>query len=333
MPAPMTTLVEHGFPVGVRRAELPLPFPVGPVNCWVLLGDPVTVVDPGMLFENSLDVLERTLADAGLTLKSIEQIVVTHAHPDHFGAAGELARRADAPIVCGEPERRRLIDFHPDRVDARHAQMAALLRSVGVPEALEDTLTKMREVVKDLVAPIDAGMVKPLRDGATLRAGGRSYTAHVTPGHASGHLALAHGRTLLSGDHLLANITPNPFIEADPHSPTGRRKSLLEYLASFDRFGELDPEIVLPGHGPAFTDLPLLVQNLRLHHDNRAGLILDLITLAPNLTIYELAERFFNGLSSYHVVLGVSEIAAHIDLLESRGQVLATGQPQRFVAM
>lgn len=328
----MTTLVEDGLPVGIRRAELPLPFPVGPVNCWVLLGDPVTVVDPGMLFEDSLDLLGRTMADAGLTLRSIEQIVVTHAHPDHFGAAGELARRADAPILCGEPERRRLIDFHPDRVEARQGEMAALLRSVGVPEALEDTFTMMRQMVKDLVAPIDPGMLIPLNDGAALRAGGRTYTAHVTPGHASGHLALAQGRTLLSGDHLLANITPNPFIEADPHSPSGRRKSLLEYLASFDRFAELDPEIVLPGHGPAFADLPLLVQNLRRHHDNRAGLILELITSAPDLTIYELAERFFSGLSSYHVVLGVSEIAAHVDLLETRGQVFATGQPQRFVA-
>ncbi len=73
----MTTLVEDGLPVGIRRAELPLPFPVGPVNCWVLLGDPLTVVDPGMLFEDSLDLLRRTMADAGLTLRSIEQIVVT----------------------------------------------------------------------------------------------------------------------------------------------------------------------------------------------------------------------------------------------------------------
>lgn len=58
----MTTLVEDGLPVGIRRAELPLPFPVGPVNCWVLLGNPVTVVDPGMLFEDSLDLLGRTMA-------------------------------------------------------------------------------------------------------------------------------------------------------------------------------------------------------------------------------------------------------------------------------
>ena len=333
MPAAMTTLVEGGLPVGIVHAELPIPFPVGPVNCWVLIDSPVTVVDPGMLVEGSVDILEAALAEAGLNFGSIDQVVVTHGHPDHCGAAALIADRADAPILCGEAETNRLRLFHPDHDEERRSHYIDLLRSVGVPRELEDTFTQMREMIRDLLQPIESHQLSPVTDGQQLQAGGQTYTAHVTPGHAAGHLSLQHDRTLISGDHLLAHITPNPFIEADPTSPTGRRRSLVEYLESFERFEALDPSVVLPGHGPAFEDVPLLVRGLIGHHEKRADRILELIREHPGSTIYELALAYFSELESYHIVLGVSEIAGHVDLLESRGLLASTGAPQRFEAV
>lgn len=37
MPHAMTTLVEHEGTAGLRLAELPLPFPVEPVNAWIFV--------------------------------------------------------------------------------------------------------------------------------------------------------------------------------------------------------------------------------------------------------------------------------------------------------
>jgi len=34
------------LPDGVLHAELPTPFPVGPVNCWLLPEGAVTLIDP-----------------------------------------------------------------------------------------------------------------------------------------------------------------------------------------------------------------------------------------------------------------------------------------------
>ena len=45
-----------------------------------------------------------------------------------------------------------------------------------------------------------------------------------------------HHSRLFSGDHLLPSITPNPLIEPDPSSLLGRRRSLVEYLESLQRF-------------------------------------------------------------------------------------------------
>jgi len=331
MPRAMTTLVEHAGTAGLRLAELPLPFPVGPVNAWIFVDGPVTVVDPGMFSSNSTDRLEAALAEAGLTIGSVDQIVVTHAHPDHFGAAAWLSDKADAPIVCGAPEAAKLLSFGPEHVEERSAHYMALLASVGVPTELQDTFTMMRSMVADQVRPVASSMLAPMADGEDLQIGGRTYVAHVTPGHSSGHLSLHSGGTLISGDHLLAHITPNPFIEA-ADTPLGRRRSLVEYLESLARFEALDPDLVLPGHGPAFRDVPQLAGTLRAHHDKRAGEILRLIAEHPGSTIHELAQAYFSGLESYHVVLGISEIAGHIDLLENRGEVVSRGAPQRFTA-
>ena len=56
------------LPHGVLRTALPTPFPVGDVNCYVILGSPVTVVDPGMIWQGSTDRIEAFLAEAGGTV-------------------------------------------------------------------------------------------------------------------------------------------------------------------------------------------------------------------------------------------------------------------------
>jgi hypothetical protein len=49
---------------GVSRASLPTPFHVGRVNCYLLVGPPVTVIDPGTLQAGSMDELAAGLPPA-----------------------------------------------------------------------------------------------------------------------------------------------------------------------------------------------------------------------------------------------------------------------------
>ena len=57
---PLVPLIDH-LPESTLAFELPTPFPVGPVNCYVLLEEPVTVVDPGMLFGDTIATAEAFL--------------------------------------------------------------------------------------------------------------------------------------------------------------------------------------------------------------------------------------------------------------------------------
>ncbi len=115
MPAPLAPLVDQ-LPDGVLCAALPTPFAVGPVNCYLLPEPPVTLIDPGMYLPDSLRDLDELLHTAGLALRDVKLIVVTHGHPDHFGAAAHVARESGAPIVVGRSEARKLcLDHH--RID------------------------------------------------------------------------------------------------------------------------------------------------------------------------------------------------------------------------
>ncbi|MBN1498458.1 MAG: MBL fold metallo-hydrolase, partial [Spirochaetes bacterium] len=71
---------------GIFRIILPLAgTKPGPVNAYLFTGKPVTLIDTGTL--KSAPVLERELGAIGLTFADIDQIVLTHGHIDHYGAA------------------------------------------------------------------------------------------------------------------------------------------------------------------------------------------------------------------------------------------------------
>jgi glyoxylase-like metal-dependent hydrolase (beta-lactamase superfamily II) len=83
--------------------------------------------------------------------------------------------------------------------------------------------------------------------GASVLAGERigPFLTVPTPGHAPDHVCLLYGRVLFSGDLILG--TGSSYVP-----PEGG--SLVAYLESLERVGELDLELICPGHGPWITD-------------------------------------------------------------------------------
>jgi glyoxylase-like metal-dependent hydrolase (beta-lactamase superfamily II) len=327
MPSQPLAPTTDALPVGIEHLSLPTPFPVGPVNAYLLLGDPLTIVDPGMVWDDTTDLIAAALGRHGHDVEDLTQIVVTHGHPDHFGAAGWLADHSDAVVVAGRAEAPKLLG-HFDR-----DRMSGLVDLLGIPEDVRDGFTGFYDGVRALTHPIDPERLVLLDDGDALDAGGRHWHAHVTPGHAVGHLSLYDpaDRTLLSGDHLLACITPNPVLEPDPGTPQGRRRSLVEYIASLERFCRLDPLTILPGHGPRFTEVATLAGAMVTHHHDRADEILAAVRRSGEPTPFELVGAVFPDLTGFSVMLGISEIVGHLDLLEADGAVARTDTtPHRY---
>lgn len=325
MPEPLTTLLDT-LPDGVRRAALPTPFAVGAVNCYLLPESPVTLIDPGMMLDDSMRMVEALLAADGLTLCDVDQVVVTHGHPDHFGAAAWVAERSGARIITGRQEARKLTLAYD-----RAPQYRTVLAQLGLPEEALELFPRFIEQVATLVQAARAEDITVIEDGEALIAGGREYLAQVTPGHAASHVSLWDGTSLFSGDHLLPRISPNPFLELAEGEIPDRRRSLIEYLASLDRFVALDPACVLPGHGESFNGLASWTERVRSHHEQRSAEIRDLVASRPGETAYSLTRVLFPRLDGFEIMLGVSETVGHLDLLESRGELCRVGdEPQRW---
>ena len=75
----------------VYQIKLPLPFALKIVNCYLIRGDEGwTIVDTGINIPEAREVWLATFETLDIQLSDIQQIIITHMHPDHFGLAGWL---------------------------------------------------------------------------------------------------------------------------------------------------------------------------------------------------------------------------------------------------
>src|SRR5215210_3444530 len=101
---------------GVWRLRLPLPWPGVPhCNAYAIAaGDGIVLVDTGMHEPGSLAHLERALEQVNLKLDHVKRIVCTHAHSDHCGQAGTIARRRAGVETWMHPDRGHLSAYMED---------------------------------------------------------------------------------------------------------------------------------------------------------------------------------------------------------------------------
>ena len=312
---------------GIRLLKVPIPDnPLEYVNAYLIEGDgQYALVDPGWPDGEALSALKKQLAEIGLDIEGIATVVVTHVHPDHFGLAGEIRRLSGAEVVMhqtGVPMQPFQFIFSLFR-----EQMRSWLIVNGMPE---------EKVALLQVPPFDIGdlewWVSPDRtveDGETLLVGCQRFEIVSTPGHAVGHICLYHAasRTLLSGDHLLPNITPN--VSLNPFT-SSMGSPLGVYLDSLDKTAQLEVDLVLPGHGNGFHHFRERLDELYAHHDQRLGEVLRSLGEGEK-TAYEVSLKMsWVGISE--VVLGedlplsqqwaaVGETLAHLELLRREGKV------------
>jgi glyoxylase-like metal-dependent hydrolase (beta-lactamase superfamily II) len=173
-----------------------------------------------------------------------------------------------------------------------------------------------------------------LADDDKLTIGDYRFTVVSTPGHTPGHLCLyepSH-KLLLSGDHVLGDITPNISVWRDDDDSLG------SYLESLDKVAALDVDLVLPGHRSSFTDLRGRIAELKQHHQNRINEVLAALD-SGSRTVYEIAARMTwdivaDSWDEFPVVqkwFAVSEAASHLRYLERRGEVKADVSGESFV--
>jgi len=313
-------------PPGVHRLPLPTPFPVGPVNAYLLEGSPLTLVDPGPLYEPAREALLEGLARLGCAVADLGQIVITHPHLDHYGLAAELAEVSGAVVVAHSDARRRLEGSLYRGEDGERGALEEVLRRAGAPAEFGPALYESWRLAGALARPVSPGRL--VEEGDTVKGGGAAWRVLCTPGHSPASICLHDevGGRLISGDTLLERVSSNAIVEfrTEEGPPAGfvREKSLEVYIASLRRLAGLRVEVVLPGHGEPFTGHREIITARMAHYAARKEAILDILRRTGPATAYQVSRELFPGQTGVMGrFLALSEVLGHLDLLEADGRV------------
>jgi len=159
-------------------------------------------------------------------------LALTHAHPDHQGVAKDVCEARGIPLAC-----------HADDVEAMEGRRAMQEAAPNNP---------YNRLIKRIWQGPPYKVDRVLNEGDEL-AGLRVVHA---PGHSRGEVIFFRDsdRVAICGDVIrnMSYATGRPMIAEPPeiftYDPAENRRSILKLAG-------LNPSLILPGHGPAVTDM------------------------------------------------------------------------------
>ncbi|MFS2224954.1 MBL fold metallo-hydrolase [Pantoea sp. B65] len=184
-------------------------------NCsliWCAETQQAAIVDPG----GDAEKIIRAVTEQGVTVR---QILLTHGHLDHVGAAAELAAHYTVPVIG------------PQKQDAFWLEgLPAQSRMFGLAEC----------------APLTPD--RWLEEGETVQVGNTLLEVLHCPGHTPGHIVFFDrtGRLLVSGDVIFyGGVGRSDF-------PQGSHQALISSIK--EKLLPLGDDVTfIPGHGPMST--------------------------------------------------------------------------------
>jgi glyoxylase-like metal-dependent hydrolase (beta-lactamase superfamily II) len=155
----------------------------------------VALVDPGP--STTLPVLRQSLADAGISMADVTDILLTHIHLDHGGSAGTLVHE-NPKLRVYVHERGAPHMANPERLIASAARLYG--------DAMDRLWGEVRSVPRESLVS--------LKGGERLRVAGHAVDVAYTPGHASHHVSFftRESGVAFVGDTAGISIPPNGFV-------------------------------------------------------------------------------------------------------------------------
>lgn len=307
---------------GIFRLVLPLPFEgLTRVNAYLLAdgADRATLVDCGIYLpdgpgDHGWDEVVAALKACSFAPDQIARLVITHTHIDHYGMAGRVVEVAGCELAMHEQSHFDLEAYRDPRTSAD--RLREMFEDHGVSAEDLGGLTAFEDWRPFVSAVVEASQA--LEGGERVTIGEREWEIVYTPGHARSHICLwdERDKILISGDHLLPTVTPHiDFARGGAEDPLG------EFLASLQAVEELDPALILPGHGRPFEDGAERARIVERHHDRRLGAILQVIRNEPH-TANEITDEIFGkSLLHFERRLALGEALAHLVYLRRRGEI------------
>jgi glyoxylase-like metal-dependent hydrolase (beta-lactamase superfamily II) len=320
-------MYEELFP-GFFKIITPLPnSPLKYLNSYIVKGPArFLIIDTGLNRPECLDQFLKAASELKLDLDKAD-FFITHMHADHVGLLGDLVRPTSTVYFNG-PEIRY---FDPAEKEKSHRIRDAFFVANGYPEKeYRLALANNQGMLYGLKSKID---FTPLKEGSLLEVGDYCFRCIETPGHSPGHMCLYEPakKVLVSGDHILNDITPHiawwPEME----------NSLAQYLESLDKVDVLETNLVLPGHRVINKDHHARIKEIKQHHQKRLNEVI--LTLEDGeKTAFQIASKLswdikYDDWDDFPIsqkYFAVGETIAHIKHLEFNGSIKCLTRENRY---
>jgi glyoxylase-like metal-dependent hydrolase (beta-lactamase superfamily II) len=311
------------------RIEIPLPdSPLKALNSYLVKGDGrFLIIDTGMNIEECRHAMFSALKKLQVDLNKTD-FFITHFHVDHLGLTADLVTENSKVYL--------------------HHREAYLFNYGGIGEAPwreklfnfflfngfpEDELKKAEENNPGLQYGLRRHVdFYPIKEGDIIPIGDYVFRCIETPGHSPGHTCLYEDnkKILVSGDHILFNITPNIAFWLEVEN------SLKDYLENLEKVYNLDVNLVLPGHRGIWSDHKQRITELQEHHQFRLNEIItaleDSDKTAFDITPWISWDVEYSSWKEFPLVqkrFAVGEALSHLKYLEFKGIVeRKTEEPQ-----
>lgn len=298
----------------ITQLTIPTPFAVGDVHVYLLKGDTLSIIDAGVKTNEGWEALKTQLNELGYTPNDVEQIILTHHHPDHIGLI-EAFPRAETMAA------HRNADLYLTRDETFFTEyekfFQQFLAACGVSDEL---MPGPGELGGTLKFAGEGKLTDTLDEGDTLP-GHDDWQVIETKGHAQSHLSFFRESdgAFIAGDHLLHHISPNPLLEA-PIGSDVRPKPMLQYRNNLQKCQSLDVQMVYPGHGRIFSDVNDVISVSLQKQEKRAEKVYAFLQEKAQ-TPFELCQQLFPKQYENQLNLTMSETIGQLDYLENEGLV------------
>lgn len=302
--------------LSIHKIEIPTPYEVGDVNAFIVKGDALTIFDVGPKTMEAYDALKWGIRAAGFDLRDIEQVVLTHHHPDHAGWVDAFPHAE----ILGHAYNDKWLRHDEDFLRYHEQFYSERLFEHGVPQAyIEHSVHVRREL--ELVG--ERPLTQILYDGDEVP-GHPGLKVFETLGHAQSHFIFLDEKLhyVIGGDLLLEKITPNPLIEPPLDRTSGRPKSLLQYNASLEILRQLPVNIMYTGHGANLEDIPALIDK-RLERQHQQSMKVYELLGNDQLTVVQMTKRLYPSIFQHQLGLTLSKTLGHLDYLEANHLVVS----------
>lgn len=312
-------------PKGVHQIQTPTNFPGVPtVNCY-LIEDPLTLVDCGLNTPPAWKAFVEQLEQIGYRPEQIERILITHAHPDHFGFAERLRSISNAEVYLSEHARESAALNETDIVAQRRPVYREFFVRLGLDDRIFAQLAMMGEFMR-AIAPHIQTRPHLLREGDTIPFKDFDLEVLYTPGHTR-DIVCYHapkGGFIFSSDHLLQETSPNPVVDLGPEGEkdfSRKFRSLVSYYEQIERVRNLELSCVLPGHGLPFEGHGAVINSLLYFYGKRQDKIYETLLETGPANVRALTERLFPKAFGMQHFLASCELLGNLEVMEEDGRI------------